>query len=171
MNDSFFPTADYKVPITSSYMKLVEGKNKFRVLSSAIVGYEYWTEDNKPVRSKTPIDEEPTNIKRDKDGNYNISHFWAFVVWNYDAKRIQILELKQKGVMTYMQGLVNDEMWGNPKGYDIVITRKGSGFDTEYITTANPHRPLDPEIQAKYENTKINLEALFTGADPFSKAS
>ena len=34
--DNFFPTSDYKVPTTSNYMKFVEGKNKFRVLSSAM---------------------------------------------------------------------------------------------------------------------------------------
>ena len=171
MNNDLFPSSDYKVPQTSNYLKLTEGDHTFRVLTSAIEGWEYFNTENKPVRSKTPIDEEPRDIKHDKDGNYVISHFWAFVVWNYDAKRIQVLELKQKGVMTYIQGLVNDEAWGNPKGYDLVITRKGSGFDTEYTTTANPHRPLDPEIQAKYESIKVNLEALYTGDDPFGKAS
>ena len=69
--------------------------------------------------------------------------------------------------MTYIQGLVNDEVWGNPKGYDIVITRKGSGLDTEYTPVANPHSPLAPEIAEQFKKIKIDLNALYEGADPF----
>lgn len=165
MNENnFFPSNDYKLPVTSNYMKFVEGKNKFRVLSSAIVGYEYFNTDNKPIRSRTPFDVIPDDIK--KDGRIN--HFWAFVVYNYDAKRIQILELTQKSLMTYIQNLVNDEVWGNPKGYDIVVTRKGSGLDTEYTPVANPHSPIDQKIKEQFEMMKIDLNALYEGQDPFS---
>lgn len=166
--DTFFPDENYKVPTTSNYMKFVEGKNKFRVLSSAIVGYEYWTKDNKPMRSAEPFEGVPEDIKTDKDGKYNINHFWAFIVWNYEAKRVQILELTQKGLMNYIQSLVNDEVWGNPKGYDLVVTRKGSGMDTEYTAVANPHSPVEASISDQFGKMKIDLNALFSGADPFS---
>lgn len=161
--DSFFPSSDYKVPTTSNYMKFVEGKNKFRVLSSAIVGYEYWNTENKPVRSETPFDETP-GIKPDG----KINHFWAFIVYSYDAKKIQILELTQKSIMNYIQGLVNDEAWGNPKGFDLVVNRKGSGMDTEYTTVANPHTKVDPAIIEQFEKSKIDLRALYSGLDPFT---
>jgi hypothetical protein len=82
MND-FFPTEDYKIPSTSNYMKFLEGENAFRVLSSAVVGYEYFNNESKPIRSKTPFDETPEDIKKDS----RINHFWAFAVWNYEDKR------------------------------------------------------------------------------------
>ena len=63
--DNFFPTEDYKVPDISNYMKFVEGENPFRVLSSAIVGYVYFTKDNKPVRSKEVFESTPEDIKKD----------------------------------------------------------------------------------------------------------
>jgi hypothetical protein len=56
-NNDFFPTADYKVPVTSDYMKFQDGVNTFRVLSSAIIGYEYFNTENKPVRSEEMFDE------------------------------------------------------------------------------------------------------------------
>jgi hypothetical protein len=57
--DEFLPT-NYEVPVSDgNYMKLKIGENRFRVLSSAIVGYEYWTKDNKPVRSRTLWEEVP----------------------------------------------------------------------------------------------------------------
>jgi len=165
MND-FFPETDYKVPNTSNYLKLTEGSHKFRVLSSAVVGYEYFTTENKPVRSKEPFDDEPTDIKSDS----TIKHFWAFVVYNYDAKKIQILELTQKSIMNQMKGYMDNPDWGNPKTYDFTIKRTGSSKnDTEYSVMPSPHKPIDTEIVTKYESMKIDLNALFTGADPFNK--
>lgn len=165
--DNFFPSEDYKIPSTSNYMKFVDGKNKFRVLSSAIVGYEYWNTQNKPVRSRVPYDEIPEDIKHEKDGSIKISHFWAFIVWNYDAKRVQILEVTQKSIQSAIKAYVDNEAWGNPKGYDIVVTRTGTGFDTEYQVIANPHSPTPPEAQKSLEAKKINLNALYDGSDPF----
>lgn len=168
MKDDFFPTPNYEIPQTSNYMKFDIGDNKFRVLSSAIVGYEYWTTDNKPVRKRENWNTVPDDIKMDKDGNIKISHFWAFVVYNYGAKKIQILEITQKGIMKYIKGLTEDVDWGNPKGYDLKVNRTGSGFDTEYVTTAIPHSPVRPEILEQYGKLNINLDALYDGNDPFA---
>ena len=163
MND-FFPTDDYKIPETSNYMKLTEGTHTFRVLSSAIIGYEYFSKDNKPVRQKEPFDELPTDMK--KDGRIN--HFWAFVIWNYEAKKIQIMEITQKTIMGPMNDLIQNPKWGSPKNYDITITRKGTGMqDTEYSVMPNPSAPVSDEIQEAYKKSKIRLEALYDGDDPF----
>lgn len=163
--DSFFPSENYAIPETSNYMNLkAEGAHKFRVLSSAIVGYEYFNNENKPIRSRTPF-EETQGIK--KDGR--VSHFWAFLVWNYDAKRIQILELAQKTIQTQMKAYIENPDWGNPKTYDITINRKGTTKnDTEYTVMPSPHKALDPEIQKQLENTKVDLSALYEGLDPFT---
>jgi hypothetical protein len=168
-NNDFFPEADYKIPTTSNYMRFSEGDNTFRVLSSAITGWEYWTKDNKPVRRKETWSEVPDDIKEEKDGSVRINHFWAFVVWNYDAKSVQILELTQKGIMKYIQGLTKNAKWGNPKGYDITVNRTGSGLDTEYTCMANPHSELDTDIIEIAKKKYVNLNALYSGADPFQR--
>lgn len=165
MDKDFFPTADYTIPDTSNYMKMKsEGAHKFRVLSSAIVGFEYFNRENNPVRSRVPFDETP-GIKTDG----KVNHFWAFVVWNYNSKRIQIFEVNQKTIQTQMKNYIQNADWGNPKGYDITINRKGMGKnDTEYTVMPSPHKPLDLDIAAKFQASKIDLEALFEGADPFT---
>lgn len=166
-NNDFFPNENYKLPNTSNYMKFQDGENNFRVLSSAIIGWEYWNTEDKPIRSRENFDEIPHDIKTDKNGNQKISHFWAFVVWNYEANKVQILELTQKSIMQPIQALIKNPKWGNPKGYDITITRSGSGFDTEYTVMPNPHSDLSPEITSAQLRTKVNLNALYEGADPF----
>lgn len=167
MNTSFLPEG-YEAPVsTGGYMKLQDGDNVFRVLSSAIIGYEYWTNENKPIRSKVPFTETP-NIKVDKDGKpQKPKHFWAFVVWNYNTKNVEILELTQATIQSAITNLVKDEDWGDPKKYDIKVSRTGSGIETEYAVNPKPHKELDSEIAEAFMDKTINLEVLYDGGNPF----
>lgn len=147
-------------------MKLQDGQNTFRVLSSAVTGYEFWTQDNKPIRSKQYPQSTP-NIKI-RDGKPDKpKHFWAFVVYNYGAKAIQILQINQASIQTAIKALVDNEKWGSPKHYDITISRKGEGLDTEYTVMPNPHSELDRDVVELFKGTSIDLNALYAGADPF----
>lgn len=168
MDTTFLP-GDYKVPTSGNYMKLKDGKNVFRVMSSAIVGWVYWNEAKKPVRSSTPFQGVPADIRRNEKNEPEMpKHFWAFVVWNYDAKALQILEVSQKQIMNGIKAFVDDEQWGDPKGYDITVKRSGSGFETEYQILPSPHAPVVGDAEAALIAHPVNLEALFSGGDPFA---
>ncbi len=161
-NNNFLPP-DYKQPDNSNYLKLKEGENVFRVLSEAITGFEYWTTDNKPIRSKEPFEETP-NIKVDKEGGSRVKHFWAFIVWNYEAKKVQVALITQSTIQEGILALFNNKNWGDPKLYDLTITRSGEGLDTSYVVQPNPHSDLPEEAKGV---TGIKLEALYKGDDPF----
>lgn len=163
--DDFFPSTDYKVPVTNDYLnKFPQGETTFRILSPASVGYVYFNNDNKPIRSKEQFNPSPSDIKE----NGSVKHFWACIIWNYTDERIQILEITQKSIMTPMKALIDNPKWGNPKNYDITITRKGTTMnDTEYAVMPNPQAEVSEEIKTAYEARPANLEALFTGEDPF----
>lgn len=162
-SNSFLPMG-YEVPKSSgNYMKFEEGKNKFRVLSSAITGWEWWSDSNgsrKPNRVKT-WDEAV------QQGIDPLKPFWAFVVWNYSESRVQILELTQKGLMNAIKALVDDEEWGTPQNYDLTVTRTGKDKETKYALTPSPAKPVDQVIVEQYKSMNINLNALYTGEDPF----
>lgn len=163
MNDNFFPDADYAPADTSKYTKFPVGDIKVRALSSAIVGYEYFDTEKKVYRSKEPFEETP-GIEGD------VKEFWAFVVYNYTAKRIQIMEINKKSLMDQMMNYIKNPDWGSPKGYDLTITRKGSTKnDTKYTLVASPHKPADPKILEQFINMKIDITEMFAGGDPFSK--
>lgn len=162
----FLPPA-YKIPDNSGYLKLKDGDNTFRILSSAIIGYEFWNNSNKPVRSRTQFKSTP-DIKLNKDGQpTKIKHFWSFVVYNYNSEAIQILEITQSTIMSAIKAIVDNKKWGNPQGYDITISRVGSGMETEYSTMPNPHSEIEPAIVEDYKSRNINLEALYDGGNPF----
>lgn len=167
---NFLPK-DYEIPTESRYMKFEEGENRFRVLGEAIIGTEYWMEkdgERKPVRVKpntpVPIGEVAIN---DLTGNPDIKHFWMFPVYNYKAKKVQLLELTQKTIMRAIKDLVSNQKWGDPKEYDIVVTRGKDGQKTSYTTMPDPKETLTDEIKKEYKDTLIDLNQIWKGEDPF----
>lgn len=169
---AFLPDTYEREASASQYMKLQEGKNKFRILSSAIVGWEYWTangEKRTPNRVKTKS-EVPLEVANSTDYRKKAKEFWAFVVLNHDGEQIQILEVTQATIMAAIEDLVNNEEWGDPKEYDITITKTKTGAedrDVEYSVVPSPKKPTDAGAKQLYEDMHIRLEALFENADPF----
>jgi hypothetical protein len=162
--DKFLPDG-YELPAGNSFMKFVAGKNKFRILSSLVTGYEYWKtgEDGKdrPVRSKEAPVDTSDGKKNEKSGKVDVNHFWAVVVYDYATESIRLLEITQKGIQKYILELVNNPDWGAPQGYDIVVTKEGEGLLTKYSTSASPHKAMSPDIIAEYEKSGITAESLF----------
>lgn len=163
-----FLEPNYEIPqAPSNYMKFQKGMNKFRILSPAVTGWEYWNKENKPVRSKKRWETIPADIKLENGQPTPIKHFWAFVVWNYQEQLIQILQITQSTIQGSIKTGV-DLRQGNATNNDIGVERKGDGFDTEYTVQFADPSPVAPEIEEAYKAKKIDLEALFDGGDPFT---
>lgn len=163
--NDFLPE-QYDVPKGSNYLKLKDGENRFRIMSKPIIGWQDW-KDKKPIRFR--MSEKP---KSSIDPKKPIKHFWAFVVFDYADKAVKILELTQKTIQEAIQNYSRDEEWGSPLNYDLKITRRGSGMETEYSTIASPAKPASEEIkQAYFEKGSINLDALYEGGDPFEQTT
>lgn len=169
---SFLPKG-YQVPEKpKKYIKPsdLEGtNNKFRALSSAIMGY-VWFVDKKPTRIRMgeslPLGQIP--LKKDTN-DLDYAHFWSFVVWNYQAEMIQIMEIKQASIQKELTKYIKDEDYGDLTGYDFVLERTGTGLDTRYAVTVKPPKVVSAEIAKEYANAEINLDALYDGADPFNQ--
>lgn len=159
MND-FLPK-DYTPPTSSTgYMKFQKGENKFRFISSPITGWVYFTEEDgkKSVHRIKPNGKAP-------DTRLNAKHFWAAIVYDYQSESLRILEIVQKTIQNSILDFNANKSWGNPKEYDICVTRKGDGMDTEYTVMPEPKTPANEELYM--DALKINLEALYEGGDPF----
>jgi hypothetical protein len=174
MNE-FLPKGYQTPEVPSNFMTLEDGVNSFRVLSSAIVGYEWWVENGeegrKPVRVRT-ADEVPDEVMAATDNRKRAKHFWAFTVFNYKTKTIQVLELKQKTVMRSIEAFIKNPKWGNPKNYDLIIERVKTGSqdrDVEYNVIPEPPSTLDEGIVELAQSVSVRLEALFEGTDPFAE--
>ena len=165
----------YKTPeIQSNYMEFEEGQNAIRILSSAIVGYEWWVDAGegrrKPKRVRT-ADEVPAAVKNATDDEDKAKHFWAFTVYNYNTETIQVLQLKQQTIMRAIEAFVKNAKWGDPKKYDIIIEKVKTGTrdrDVEYNVIPEPATPLDEGIVELAKHIPVNLKALYKGEDPFA---
>lgn len=161
----FLPN-DYEVPQKSgNYMKLKDGENRFRILTSPILGYEWWEQDGetrKPVRVR--MDEKIVMTEESEKAK----HFWAMPVYNYNESAIQILEITQTTIQKAIKALAKDKDWGSPVNYDLVVTRSGKELNTEYTVNPKPAKELDKTVADKFKATNIRLEALYEGEDPFA---
>ncbi len=164
-----FVSEEYTVPKgQGSYMKFEQGENKFRILSDAITGHEGWDksgEKPKVFRSKRTDDEK-------LDRCDEVKPFMAFKVWNYATKSIQILSLTQKTIIEQIVNYSRDPDWGDPNdpttGYGFVVTKSGSGLNTEYQIRPGKSQPVTDDIVAAEDKVLCNLEALFDDGDPFA---
>ena len=162
---------DTDAPVNvSRYMKFQDGRQSFRVLSPALVGWEFWADvdgKRKPVRVRQRADVPVMNLKS-KDRDDRASRFWAFVVWDFaDGGAIKILEITQSTVMALIRDIVSNPKWGNPmeKDYDFEVTRTGEKMLTKYTVMPSPaDGPMD---DAQDCARSVNLEAFFAGEDPW----
>ena len=162
--DAFLPQG-YEVPTSnSSYTKLEKGDTKIRFITKPITGYQYWTTENKPVRSATPFTETP-NIKLNDKGEKKIEHFWVMGVYNYNTKKQEVFVMTQKSIMNAIVAFAQNPAWGTPTEYDVVINRKGDMLTTEYNVMPNPKAELSAEVKELIK--PLNLDILYTGGNPF----
>jgi hypothetical protein len=165
----------YETPESErNYMEFQEGTNTFRILSPAIVGYE-WFEDTgdggrvpRRVRSEEEVPATVRNAAHDRD---RAKHFWALTVYNYATKSIQVLKLKQKTIQRAIEAYTKNPTWGNPLDYDLVVEKVKTGNrerDVEYHVIPEPPSPLDEGIAELANMVPVRLEALYDGEDPFA---
>ena len=92
------------------------------------------------------------------------------MVWNFDTKAVEILEITQTTIPTAMEELIHSDDWGDSLGYSLTVNRKGEGLETEYSVVPSPAQPTPANILEAYKEKPINLEALFAGGHPFEEA-
>lgn len=166
----FLPTGAEAPKESKGYMKLIEGSIKFRVVSEAVFGFEYWNNEKKPVRLHEQPRTKPADIRTEEDGSYSVKHFWAFKVIDREDGMVKIFEITQNGVKRDIEALLQNSDWGEPTGYDITIVGTGKGIERRYTVQPSPHKELTAEEKSLVARTEIDLESLFAGSDPFKAA-
>lgn len=167
-DEEFIIPAEYREPSASdNYVTYKQGDNRFRILSNMVMGWEEWkTVDGSRKVTRYHHNQKPKPVK-DQDDDEKPKLFWAFVVWNYEEAKVQILNIKQSSIRKALQKISQDAEWGNAMKYDLKITKSGESKKSVYAVTPCPQSPLNKVIAAAKKSTAVNLEALFTNGDPF----
>ena len=66
--------------------------------------------------------------------------------------------------------IADGDNWGDPNGYDIKISRKGEGLQTEYALKPMPPKPPTKESADAFAEMACDLTKMFDGEDPFADA-
>ena len=155
----------YKVPENQGdYLKFKPGDNKFRILTSPILGHQGWED--------TPDGNKVHRAKKESDlpsGLRDIKHFWSMPVWSYDNNRIQILTLTQSTIMRSIESFINNPDWGSPLNYNITVNKQGEKLKTEYNIIPSPKSELPQEVTEILAKTPINMEELYRGGHPLGE--
>ena len=169
------PQTEYNVPKgDSKYLKFAKGETKFIPMASAVVGWQYWTNDNKPERLTEAPKNAATlpNIRQEDDGSYNVSHFWAFPVIDYADGNVKVLEITQKTIQGAIHSYVKNDEWGDPvQNYSFSVSKEGEKFETKYTVMANPAKGLREGYLETWETAikdGFDMERIFSGGDPFT---
>lgn len=167
---SFFAEG-YEVPQSSggAYFKPASGPNRIRILSDAITGWSYWTNENKCIRSQEKFGATPDI--RVKDGKAErVKHFLMMSIWDYASGSVKLWEITQATIQRDLYNLDNSD-WGHPKNYDIVVTKQGEQLNTEYSVLPQPAKPLSQEMINAWAQQPINLEEVFVSGNPLEPST
>jgi len=145
----------------------------FKNPESAIMGWESWTAENKPVRFDMSDGSFDNAEGVDRDGSPK--HFWAIQIYNHTENEVQIWGITQRTIQRAIRKFSENPKYGAPSNYDIEVTRSGHGLKTEYNLIAEPPEPPSAEIVGKMEEAKIDVRAMFAdegrGLNPFGALS
>lgn len=163
--DPFFPPT-YELPKKDSqYLDLKEGNYKIRILTAPTIGYEGW-------KGKEPIRKRPTETFANTPVDKPPVQFLAFLVWDYTDEKFKTLVLKQKTVIGAIYNFNADPDFGDPRGYDIKISRLGkTKDDTKYTVIPMGQTPLKEEIKDAFKKLDYNLDRLFQNEPPISEVA
>ncbi len=158
---SGFLPEKYEVPSSGgNYLKLREGANKIRILSSPVLGWVRWIDTpdgRRPARS--PFDQKPSAAE--------LKHCWLLTIWDYQTSSVAVAEFTQTCIQEGLRDLARNPAWGSPTGFDVSITRKGIGLDTKYSLLPAPKADLPKDVRAVIDATPVHLEVLFENGNPF----
>jgi hypothetical protein len=168
---------DYEPPTTNNiYFRPQSGTSKVRILGdfrhphTAIMGYLGWKhtiDGNTPLRGDM---NSYADVKSASDDDPK--HFWAITVWDYSDEAVKCWEITQTTIHQALTTLANNEAWGDPRQYNISITREGEKLGTTYSIVAEPPISAPPEIAIEAATAaKIDLRELFAGESPFGVES
>ena len=94
------------------------------------------------------------------NGEVTTSTKYAWLAWNVEGQHPIILQVP---VTAYKKiaAFASDDDYGDPKNYNLKITRTGTGLETEYTVTPSPKQTPLAEVEgaenAKEEIAKLDL--------------
>jgi len=152
----------------SDFMRLVQGKNRVRVMGNPTQFYIHWvdTPDGKKRKVNSPIGD-PKLVRKLEDAGFKRRPRWMVKVLDRESGDFKLLEIGSQ-IYNGIKSLYLDEDWGPVTAYDLTVERGTPGSQPLYRVTPRPKSPLESSFKEAYEsfNDRIDLAKLTQPADP-----
>ena len=115
------------------------------------------------------------NIRSPSLFGYTINFFFTSIILSFGNnffpfayQNLLLFILTFSGSLgSKLLNLINDSDWGDPREYDLKITRTGDALETKYTVSPKPKKEIPSAAKYEFELMNIKLEKLITGEDPF----
>lgn len=150
-------------PTSNSYFRVTPGTHKIRIITKPELYFTGWSEDSEGRHPHRSVTVDPS-VKVDK---WQPSQ--GLLVYSYDSAQIMFWEVTQRSIQDKLFQLATDPDFGDPRDYDIKVTRKGEALATEYdLTPLSKAQPSDEVVKAADEAVKrLNFEGYLKGEQIF----
>ncbi len=111
----------------SPWIKFLEGTTTIRILSHSINWKSHYIRSEKKSHTCTG---DISTCEWCQKGDQPKGR-WAYLILNRSNKEIRVMEIGWSIFGTILQ-CAKDSDYGDPRKYDLKITRKGTGLETEY---------------------------------------
>lgn len=164
-NNWFRPkeSGDYQIRIVSSHHKVdkwwagADGEwNGQKIVAGRPYLYSPETED-------VPMELVKIETFKNQDGSeydrVSVNNGYAWLVINRKENCVQVWEVFQKGILRSLQKFA--KIKGSLQGYDITITREGTGLSTRWSVIALDSSLLSKKDKELIENNEIKLADIY----------
>ena len=157
---------DTKTSGGNDFINLVEGKNRFRIITKPYQFIVHWTKDPSGANRKLRCATKDCAVCRDLDVKAQY-RWYVGVIARGAEEKCGILEISSQ-VMTAVKSYATGEDWGDPTGYDIVVKRAPKGTNPLYTVEPIPHKKLTKDEQKMIAdfNENVDLEKMVTPPTP-----
>ena len=143
------------------YLK-IKDEVRVRIIQPPLIYFQAWTEQDgkpKPVRSAQPF---PEGSGPWKEAPRMVLGLFCY---DLDADRVVFWEVTQVSIQRELFNLNADKDFGDPRNYDLKISKTGSGKETKYSLRPLAVKPIADHIMQAWnaEHDKIDVEGYYTG--------
>jgi hypothetical protein len=107
-------------------------------------------------------------------GTADVKFAIAVPIWNYEAGSVQVMQITQKSLLRELDAISQQEDYANLLEWDMTISKKGSGLNTEYRLRPAPRKKgTQDTISSAWKealDAGFDISRLLTGGNPYKPA-
>jgi hypothetical protein len=152
---------------TSSFMRLEEGDNMVRCVSSPYQGYSHWTVDASGQKRKVGCSLKDCPVCARGNPEEAAKPRWMLAVLNRKTNKPAILEIGPQ-IFKGIKALSQSKRWGNPREYDLNIIKAPKGTNPLYTIMPEPKDLLSDADKTMLKDwmKDIDLQSLVAAPTP-----